>query len=55
MRFTPLRLSIIMEYEYEHIDVDAPDEQWVEDLARMFAEIIYRELIEGKINEEEKK
>jgi hypothetical protein len=44
-----------MEYEYEHINVDTPDEQWVDELARMFAEIIYREMIEGKINEEKAK
>jgi hypothetical protein len=44
-----------MEYEYEHIDVDTPDEQWVEELAELLAEIIYREMIEGKVNEEETK
>jgi GrpB-like predicted nucleotidyltransferase (UPF0157 family) len=37
-----------MEYEYEHIEVEPPDEQWADEFARMLAEIIYREMIKGK-------
>lgn len=42
-----------MEYEYEHINVDSPGEQWVEELAQMLAEIIYREMMVGNTYETE--
>jgi len=44
-----------MEYKYEHIEVDDPDDKWLNELARIFAEIIYREMIERQDNEKSEK
>lgn len=35
-----------MEYQYEHIEVDAPDDEWVDDVARLLAEIIYAQMVQ---------
>jgi hypothetical protein len=40
-----------MEYRFEHIEVELPDDEWIEELARMFAEIIYREMINDTVEE----
>jgi len=42
-----------MEYKFEHIEVEAPDEEWIEDLARMFAEIIYAQMVQEVKGDEE--
>lgn len=42
-----------MEYQYEHIEVETSDELWVEELAQMLAEIIFREMIVGNTYETE--
>jgi hypothetical protein len=41
-----------MEYQYEHIEVDAPDDEWLEDVARLLAEIIYAQMVQ-KVNDDE--
>lgn len=41
-----------MEYQYEHIEVDAPDDEWLEDVARLLAEIIYAQMVQ-KVNHDE--
>ena len=40
-----------MEFKFEHIDVETPDSEWLDELARMFAEIIYSQMV--KENEQE--
>jgi hypothetical protein len=44
-------LFTTMEYKFEHIIVETPDDEWLDELARMFAEIIYIEML--KENEQE--
>jgi len=40
-----------MDYKFEHIDVETPDDEWLDELARMFAEIIIAQMV--KENEQE--
>jgi hypothetical protein len=43
-----------MEYEFEQIEMETPDAEWLEDLARLFAEIIYTQTMQKvKPDEEE--
>jgi hypothetical protein len=44
--------AFFMEYQYEHIEVDAPDDEWLEDVARLLAEIIYAQMVQ-KVNDDE--
>jgi hypothetical protein len=43
-----------MEYKFEHIDVETPDSEWLDELARMFAEIIYTQMMKENEHNEEK-
>lgn len=42
-----------MEYNYEHIEVDAPDDEWLEDVARLLAEIIYAQMVQKADHDEQ--
>jgi hypothetical protein len=43
-----------MEYKFEHIEAETRDPEWLDELARIFAEIIYAQMVkEVKPNEEQ--
>jgi hypothetical protein len=43
-----------MDYEIEHIDIEAPGTEWVEELALMLAQIIYAQMVEKRNLDERK-
>jgi hypothetical protein len=46
-RVDTMRLHpFIMKYQFENIDTEMPDDEQIEDLARLFAEIIYKQTTE---------
>ncbi len=42
-----------MDYEFEHVDIEPPGPEWVDELALMLAQLIYAQMVQKRKDDEQ--